>query len=79
MKIRIKMHQMPGDVYKGFKIQMMEGSVDESEMNRAKSFRKMVRARERAVLRHRTEKEVARALAESVECGGERDGDLGAD
>jgi len=64
MKVRLKMRQMPGDVYKGFKIQMMEGSVDESEVKRAKSFRKMVRARERAVLRQREQRIVAQYWAE---------------
>jgi len=64
MKVRLKMRQMPGDVCKHFKIQMMEGSVDESEVNRAKSFRRMVRARERAVLRQREQRIVAQYWAE---------------
>lgn len=61
MKARIKMRQMPGDVPKRFKIQMMEGTVDESELNRAKSFRKMVRMKERAVLKRRAMAEIMKA------------------
>jgi hypothetical protein len=63
MKTRLKMRQFPGDVPKRFKIRMMEGTVDESELNRAKSFRRMVRMKERAVLRRRATKEVHEAVA----------------
>lgn len=52
--IPIKWHQMPGDICRGEKIQMMEGK--HKERKRAKGFRKDVRARLRAVLAERTRK-----------------------
>lgn len=58
MKTRLKMRQLPGDVPKRFKIQMMERTVDESEQSRAKSFREIVRMKERAVLKRRTAREI---------------------
>jgi len=56
MKTRVKMHQLPGDVHKSEKIAMMEGK--HPEKKRSKSFKKMVRAKERAVLKRRTKKEI---------------------
>ncbi len=56
-KVRIKMHQMPGDYSKGAKIQMMEND-PEFPAKQSKSFRKMIQARERAVLKERTEQEI---------------------
>jgi hypothetical protein len=64
--IRIKMRQMPGDVPKRVKIQMMEGRAcghvkwNEGDIPcpACKIFRRVVRARERAVLKGRTQKEI---------------------
>lgn len=61
------MRQMPGDVQKQVKIAMMESSDlwpsrklahDGLESSRCKFFRRMIRSRERAVLRERTLQEV---------------------
>jgi hypothetical protein len=54
--IPIKWHHTPGDVPKSIKIRMMEGT--HPHKSRAKSFRKMIRARLRAVLRERTQNEI---------------------
>lgn len=54
--IPIKWHHTPGDISKGVKIAMMEGR--HPNRKRAKSFRRMVRARLRAVLRERTRVEI---------------------
>lgn len=56
MKPRIKMRRMPGDVSKLEKISMLEGR--HPEKKRSKSFKKMVRMKEKAVLKERTLKEV---------------------
>ena len=62
MKIRIRMHQFPGDIRRGLKISFMEKTCDESDMNQAKSFRKMMKMREKAVLKERAKKEINRQL-----------------
>lgn len=64
MKPRIKMHQLPGDVWKGEKIAMLEGRHESRE--RSKSFKRLVRMREKAVLKERTRLEVARELEEDT-------------
>ncbi len=52
-KMYVKFRDMPGDIPKQEKIQMLENRWDESEKRRAKSYRKQVRSRERAVLKRR--------------------------
>jgi hypothetical protein len=59
MKTRLKMRDMPGDIPKGDKIRLMEGNPLPGDEWRAKGFRKMVRMKERAVLKRRTVKEIA--------------------
>ena len=77
MKTRIKMRQMPGDVSKHTKIAMMEekGKKPDPLLTHpvhplvgkpAKTFRKMIRSRERAVLRERAKKEIKKEQCEPV-------------
>lgn len=57
MKTRIKTRQMPGDVSKRTKQEMLEGR--HPDRKRSKNFKKnYVLSRERAVLKERTKKEV---------------------
>lgn len=65
MKTRIKMHQMPGDICKQEKIQMMEH--DHESPKRSKAYRKMIQSREKAVLRERTQQIISNQLTESIE------------
>ena len=69
MKTRLKMHAFPGDIGIDEKIQMLEG-IDEDHAQttlgglktytkRAKSFKKMVLSKERAVLKRRARKEIS--------------------
>ena len=73
MKPRIKMHQMPGDVPKRVKIALLEGRVEDATLvygkgryhrytnGQAKTFKKVVRMKERAVLKRRARKEIERS------------------
>lgn len=61
--IPIKMHQMPGDIGKREKISMLEGRC--LDRRRAKAYRKMIRSRERTVLRERTRNEIEKQLEEA--------------
>lgn len=56
MKPRIKMHQMPGDIWKGEKIAMLEGRGPRKHLT--KTFKSMLRMRERATLNRQAEKEI---------------------
>jgi len=58
VKTRIKTRQMPGDVSKKTKQAMLEGR--HPDKKRAKSFKKEILARERAVQKERTVKEIKR-------------------
>ena len=65
MKTRLKFHSFPGDLPKCDKIALLENkpmtaSLNRfsSSKNRAKSYRKMICMKERAVLKRRTSKEV---------------------
>lgn len=60
MKPRVKMHDMPGDVPKREKISMLEGR--HKGKRRAKSFKKLVRMKEKATLRRRAAREIAEEL-----------------
>jgi hypothetical protein len=51
-----------GDIRRGLKISFMEKTCDENDMNQAKSFRKMMKMREKAVLKERAKKEINRQL-----------------
>lgn len=79
MKIRIKMRDMPGDIPRGEKIQMLERPHAElrpafsfrshtvpyrTQVRRAKSYKRIILMRERAVFKERTQREIARGLAE---------------
>jgi len=64
MKTRIKMRQFPGDIAKKRKIALMEGTMDDADQWRAKSFKKGVLMRERAVLRERARREIRRQTEE---------------
>lgn len=57
MKPRVKMRCMPGDVGVQEKIEMMENK--HPEKKRAKSFRKMIKMRERGVLKNRLRRRLA--------------------
>ena len=59
MKPRVKMHDMPGDVHKSEKIAMLEGR--HPDKNRCKSYRAMLRLRERATLKRQAQKEIESA------------------
>ena len=68
MPIKLKMHQFPGDIPKSDKINLLEDNPMHVSLNRlmsvaqhkaaGKSFKKMVRMKERAVLKERTRKDV---------------------
>lgn len=60
MKIRVKMHQMPGDVPKREKIAMLEGR--RAELRGWKTYRDVIRSRERATFREQSKREIARQL-----------------
>ncbi len=61
MKPRIKHGQLPGDIGKCRKIAMREGR--DSDKKRGKNFKKIaVIAKERAVLKERTRKEIDRQI-----------------
>jgi hypothetical protein len=59
MKPRIKMRAMPGDISKGAKIAMLEGRDPRKKVS--KSFKNLIRMRERATLKQRTEEEIKNA------------------
>jgi hypothetical protein len=59
MKIRVKTRQMPGDVPKQAKIAMLERK---DTRPCAKTYRDMIRSRERAVFREQTKRETKRQL-----------------
>lgn len=59
MKSRIKMHQMPGDLPKRDKIALLERRAPLHDQWRVKGYRKMLRSRERAVLKERARKDMA--------------------
>jgi hypothetical protein len=61
MKPRVKMRDMPGDVSKQVKIDMLEGK--HPDKARSKSYKKLVRLRERATLKRQARREVTDALA----------------
>jgi len=63
MKLYMKHRQMPGDVPKKTKIRMLEHP--EKEPARSKSFKKMVKSRERAVLKERAKKEIESGKGET--------------
>jgi len=56
MKPRIKMHDMPGDIPKQAKIDMLEGR--DHRINVVKAYKAMLRMRERATLKRRAEQEI---------------------
>ncbi len=56
MKIRVKMRQMPGDVPKREKIAMLEGRA--IELRGWKTYRDMIRSRERAAFREQSKREI---------------------
>lgn len=56
MKSRLKTHDMPGDIPQCEKEAMLEGR--HPDRRRAKSYRKMLRTKERAVLRERARNEI---------------------
>ena len=56
MKPRIKTGQLPGDVGKRTKQAMLEGR--HPDKKRSKTFKKVLRMKERAVLKERTKKEI---------------------
>jgi len=65
MKPRIKMRQMPGDISKGAKIEMLEGK--DSRKKVSKALRDEIRMRERATLKRRASKEIENALEDEGE------------
>jgi hypothetical protein len=60
MKIRIKMHQMPGDISKQEKASILENSYhcDDVELKERRSLINLYRMRERAVFKEETRKEM---------------------
>lgn len=72
MKPRIKMRQMPGDIRKKYKIELMEkgettidyggGHLHKLTRKNGKSFKKTVRMKEKAVLKERARKEIKEGL-----------------
>lgn len=60
MKPRVKMRQMPGDISKGAKIDMLEGKDPRKKVSKA--FKNEIRVRERAALKRRASKEIRDAL-----------------
>lgn len=62
MKIRIKMHQMPGDIGKHEKIFFLEEKnsyhLNEDERKRRRSLIDLYKMRERAVFKEQTKKEM---------------------
>lgn len=59
MKIRIKMHQMPGDICKREKIRLLE-SPNSDESKRSKTLKNLYRMRERAAFKEQTRVEIER-------------------
>jgi hypothetical protein len=55
VKIRVKMRQMPGDISKRAKIAMLEGR---ERVNGWKTYRNVIRSRERAVFREQSKREI---------------------
>ena len=53
MKPRVKMHRMPGDIGKQEMIAMLEGRSTIRTSEQSKIYKKMVRRKERAVLKER--------------------------
>ena len=65
MNLRIKMGCLPGDVSKGLKIAMVEGKLPKGHScfgKPAKSYKKCVRMKEKAVLKERARKVIEDAL-----------------
>lgn len=62
MKPRIKTGHLPGDVSKHVKEAMLEGRWPNRA--RAKTFKKVVRMNERAVLKERTKSEIEKELGQ---------------
>jgi hypothetical protein len=58
MNLKLKMRDMPGDIPKSDKIRLMEGRPSPGDEWRAKGFRKLVRMKERAVLKRRALREI---------------------
>ena len=58
MPLKIKMRMMPGDLPKADKIRLLEGNPLPGDEWRVKGFKKLVRMKERAVLKRRARKEV---------------------
>ena len=58
MRPRVKMGQLPGDIPRQHKIELIEDRSPENR--RGKAMRDALRARERAVLKERARKESAR-------------------
>lgn len=56
MNLRIKTGQVPGDLSKQQKQAMLEGR---AKRNHAKTFKKVVRMKEKAVLKERTRKRIS--------------------
>lgn len=59
---KIKMGMKPGDISLSIKIRLMEGNPRPEDEWRMKGFRKLVRMKERAVLKRRVRKEIKEAL-----------------
>ena len=57
MKTRIKFHCFPGSISKEDKISLLEKSG--LEVKRAKAYKKMIRMKERAVIKEETKKIIA--------------------
>lgn len=67
MKPRVKMHDMPGDLAKHEKIAMREGR--HPDRKRAKTFRNVVKMRERATLKRQSSKEIEEQLCNVIAVG----------
>ena len=63
MKPRIKTHQMPGDISKQEKIAMLGGRSKIRTRGQSKTYKKILRMRERAVLKEQNRKVVLIAIA----------------
>lgn len=58
--IKIKMGHLPGDVSRKTKIDMMEGKYPDKKVSKA--FKKLVRMKEKALLKERLRKEIKEQL-----------------
>lgn len=59
MSIKIKSHQMPGDIGKTYFQKLIEGKGSHSENKRGRTLLKLLKMRERAVLKERARKEIS--------------------